>query len=71
MMKIALALALILAGSSLAIGLASTEANAGAARKFCKQGLMMHPMAGNHRDLMKECKREYKAYKKAGGARAT
>ena len=70
MMKIALALALILAGSSLAIGLASTDANAGA-RKFCKQGLMTHPMAGKHRDLMKECKAEYKAYKKAGGARAT
>ena len=71
MMKIALALALILAGSSLAVGLASTEADAGAARKVCKQGLMTHPTAGEHRDLMKQCKAEYKAYKKAGGARAT
>jgi hypothetical protein len=53
------------------VGLASTEANAGAARKICKQGLMTHPMAGKHRDLMKQCKAEYKAYKKAGGARAT
>jgi len=71
MMKIALALALILAGSSLAVGLASTQATAGAARKICKQGLMTHPMAGKHRDLMKQCKAEYKAYKKTGGARAT
>jgi len=70
MKKIALALALILAGSSLAVGLVSTDANAGA-RKICKQGLMTHPMAGKHRDLMKQCKAEYKAYKKAGGARAT
>jgi hypothetical protein len=31
MKKIALALALVLAGSSLAVGLASTDANAGAA----------------------------------------
>jgi predicted RecA/RadA family phage recombinase len=59
-----IALALILAGS--AVGLASTDANAGEARRICKQGLMMHPMAGNHHDLMKRCKAEYKAYKKAG-----
>ena len=70
MKKIALALALVLSGSSLAVGLASTDANAGA-RKICKQGLKTHPMAGKHRDLMKQCKAEYKAHKKAGGARAT
>ena len=70
MKKAALALALVLAGSSLAVGLASSDANAGA-RKICKQALMTHPMAGKHRDLMKQCKAEYKAYKKAGGARAT
>jgi hypothetical protein len=68
MKKIALALALVLAGSSLAVGLASTDANAGA-RKICKQMLMRHPMAGEHNDLMKRCKAEYKAYKKAHGAR--
>jgi hypothetical protein len=28
-------------------------------------------MAGEHRDLMKRCKAEYKAHKKAGRARAT
>jgi hypothetical protein len=33
--------------------------------------LMRHPMAGNHNDLMKRCKAEYKAYKKAGSARAS
>jgi heme/copper-type cytochrome/quinol oxidase subunit 3 len=70
MKKIALALTLVLASSSLAIGLASTDANAGG-RKICKQGLMTHPMAGKHRDLMKQCKAEYKAHKKAGGAQAT
>jgi hypothetical protein len=70
MKNIALSLALLLAGSGLAVGLASTDANAGA-RKICKQMLMRHPMAGNHNDLMKRCKAEYKAYKKAGGARAT
>jgi hypothetical protein len=69
MKKIALALALFLAGSSLAVGL-TTDANAGA-RKICKQGLKTHPMAGEHRDLMKQCKAEYKARKKAGHARAT
>jgi hypothetical protein len=69
MKKIALALALLLAGSSLAVGL-TTDANAGA-RKICKQGLKTHPMAGEHRDLMKQCNAEYKAHKKAGHARAT
>ena len=69
MKKIALALALVLAGSTLAVGLASTDANAGA-RKICKQMLMRHPMAGDHNDLMKRCKAEYKAHKKAGGAPA-
>ncbi len=67
MKNMALALALGLAGSSLAVGLASTDANAGA-RKICKQGLMTHPMAGNHHDLMKQCKAAYKAHMK--GARA-
>jgi hypothetical protein len=70
MKNIALALALVLAGSSLALGLASTDAHAGG-RKICKQGLTTHPMAGKHRDLMKQCKAEYKAHKKAGSARAT
>jgi hypothetical protein len=64
MNNIALALALILASSSLAVGLASTDANAGG-RKLCKQALMTHSMAGKHRDLMKQCKAEYKAHKKA------
>ena len=68
MKNMALALALVLAGSSLAVGLASTDANAGA-RKICKQGLMTHPMAGDHHDLMKQCKAAYKAHVK--GARAT
>ena len=70
MKKIALALTLVLASSSLVVGLASTDANAGA-RKICKQALMTHPIPGTHRDQMKRCKAEYKAYKKAGGARAT
>lgn len=70
MKKIALALALVLAGSSLAVGLASTDANAGG-RKICKQARMTHPMAGKHHDLMKQCKAEYKAHKKAGGVPAT
>jgi hypothetical protein len=70
MKKIALALALVLAGSSHSVGLASTDANAGA-RKICKQALMTHPIPGTHRDQMKRCKAEYKAYKKAGGAQAT
>ena len=69
MKNIALALALVLAGSSLAVGLASSHANAGA-RKICKQALMTHPMAGKHSDLMRQCKAEYKAHKKAGGAPA-
>jgi hypothetical protein len=67
MKKITLALALVLASSSLVV-LSSTDANAGA-RKICKQGLKAHPMAGEHRDLMKQCKAEYKAHKKAGHAR--
>jgi hypothetical protein len=67
MKNIALALALVLAGSTLAVGLATTDANAGA-RKMCKQALKAHPMAGKHRDLMKQCKAEYKAHKKAGRA---
>ena len=67
MKRIALALALVLTSSSL-VGLAF-DANAGA-RKFCKQGLKTHyPMAGKQRDLMKQCKAEYKAHKKAGHAR--
>jgi hypothetical protein len=70
MKRIALALALVLAGSSLAVGLVSTDANAGA-RKICKQALVTHPIPGTHHDQMKRCKAEYKAYKKAGGARAT
>lgn len=65
MKKIVLALALVLTSSSLVIGLASIDANAGA-RKICKQGLKTHPMAGEHRDLMKQCKAQYKALKKAG-----
>jgi hypothetical protein len=46
MKKIALALALVLASSGLVVGLASTDANAGA-RKICKQGLKTHPMAAS------------------------
>ena len=69
MKKFALALALVLASSGLVVGLASTDANAGA-RKICKQGLTAHPMAGEHRDLMKQCKAEYKARKKGGQAAA-
>ena len=68
MKKIAFALVLVLAGSSLIVGLASTDANAGA-RKICKQGLKTHPMAGKHRDLMKQCKAVYKSHKKAGHTR--
>src|SRR5262249_16573462 len=71
MKNIAVALALVLAGSSLAVGLASTDANAGSAKKICKQEVRMHPMAGTHRALMKQCKAQYKAYKKAGHAPAT
>ena len=65
MKKIVLGLALVLTSSSLVVGLASIDANAGA-RKICKQGLKTHPMAGEHRDLMKQCKAQYKALKKAG-----
>ena len=67
MKKVALALAVVLGGSSLAIGLASTDANAGI-RNSCKQGFVAHP--GN-RYLMKRCKAEYRAYKKARSARAS
>jgi hypothetical protein len=71
MKKISLALAVVLAGSGFVVGPVSTDANAGA-RKFCKQGLKTHyPMAGKQRDLMKQCKAEYKAHKKAGHARRT
>jgi hypothetical protein len=65
MKKIILTLALILASSSLVVGMPSIDANAGA-RKICKQGLKTHPMAGEHRDLMKQCKAAYKAHMKAG-----
>ena len=65
MNKIALPLALVLTSIGLVIGLASADANAGA-RKICKQGLKTHPMAGEHRDLMKQCKAAYKAHMKAG-----
>ena len=64
MKNIALALALVLAGSSLAVGLISTDANAGG-RKLCKQALMTHPMSAKHHDLIKQCQTEYKAHKKA------
>jgi hypothetical protein len=37
--------------------------------KICKQALKTHPMAGKHRELMKQCKAEYRAYKKARAAR--
>jgi hypothetical protein len=69
-MKIALAFALILASSTLVIGLASTDADAGG-RKFCKQALKTHPMAGEHHDLMKQCRAAYKAHRKAGYPRPT
>jgi hypothetical protein len=68
MKKISLALTLMLAGSGLVIGVASTDASAGA-RKFCEQALKTHPMAGEHRDLMKQCKAAYKAHIKAGHPR--
>ena len=64
MKKIALALALFVAGSSLAVGL-TTDATAGG-RKFCKQALKTHPKAGEHRDLMKQCRAAHKAHMKAG-----
>ena len=60
MKKIALTLALVLAGSGL-----GTDANAGAG-KFCKQALKTHPMAGDQHDLIKQCKAAYKAHIKAG-----
>ena len=62
MKKIALALVLVLGGL---VGLAATDANAGA-RRYCKQGLQMHPTAGEHRDLMKRCKAAYRAYIRTG-----
>jgi hypothetical protein len=65
MKKTVLALALVVAGSGLVVGLASTDANAGAG-KFCKQALKTHPMAGDQHDLMKQCKAAYKAHIKAG-----
>jgi hypothetical protein len=68
MKTITFALALILAGSSLTV-LLTTDADAGEAGKMCKQVLEKHPMAGKHRDLMKQCKAEYRAYKKARAAR--
>jgi hypothetical protein len=67
MKKIALALALVLVGSSFAV-VFSNDADAGA-RKTCKQILMRHPMKGEQSDLMRRCKVEYRAYKKAHGAR--
>ena len=70
MKRIAVMLLLGVAGSSLAIGLASNDADAGA-RKICKQELLAHPIPGTHHEQMKRCKAEYKAYKKAGGARVT
>jgi hypothetical protein len=65
-----IALALVLAGSGLVIGLASTDANAGAG-KFCKQALKTHPMAGDPHDLLKQCKAAYKAHIKAGHPKPT
>ena len=65
MKKVAFTLALALTTSGLVIGLASTDANAGAG-KFCKQALKTHPMAGDQHDLMKQCKAAYKAHIKAG-----
>jgi hypothetical protein len=70
MKKIALAIALVLAGSSLAVGLGPTDANAGA-RKICKQALLTHPMRGTQREKMKQCKAQYKAYMKSGNVRGT
>ena len=69
MKKVALALALVL-GSSLGVGLTSTDAYAGA-RKVCKQALLTHRMAGTHREQMKQCKAQYKAYMKSGNVRGT
>jgi len=71
MRNIALELALLLAASSLAVGLVATDANAGAAGKICKQALLTHPIPGTHHEQMKRCKAEYKAYKKTGGVPAT
>ena len=68
MKKIALALALVLASSSLTVVLA-TDADSGGG-KICRQGLKADPMAGKHRELMKQCKAEYRAYKNARAARS-
>jgi hypothetical protein len=70
MKKTVLALALVLAGSSLAVGLAPSDATAGS-RKFCKQALKTHPMPGEHSDLMKRCRAAYTAHRKAGYPRPT
>ena len=67
MTKIALALILT---TSLLVGLDSSDANAGG-RKFCKQALKTHPMAGDQHDLMKQCKEAYKAHVKAGYPKPT
>ena len=66
MTKIALALVLM---TSLLVGL-NSDANAGG-RKFCKQALKTHPMAGDQHDLMKQCKEAYKAHVKAGYPKPT
>jgi hypothetical protein len=66
MTKIALALILT---TSLLAGL-NSDANAGG-RKFCKQALKTHPMAGDQHDLMKQCKEAYKAHVKAGYPKPT
>jgi hypothetical protein len=66
MKKIALALTL----TSLLVGLAFTDADAGR-RSFCKQALKTHPMPDEHRDLMKRCKAAYKDHMKAGYPRPT
>jgi hypothetical protein len=70
MNKVTLALAVVLAGSSLAVGLTSTDAYAGA-RKICKKALLTHRMAGTHREQMKQCKAQYRAYVKTGNPRGT
>jgi hypothetical protein len=70
MKRIALALALVLTTSGLVVGLTSIDANAGG-RKFCKQALKTHPMAGDQHDLMKQCKEAYKAHVKAGYPKPT
>jgi hypothetical protein len=66
MMRMVLALTLCLGA---VVGL-TTYANAGG-RKFCKQALETHPMAGDHHDLMKQCKEAYKSHMKAGYPKPT